>query len=253
MASKNLEAFSFFFLFSWFFAWFHIQHFKSKLVQTGLKPQTWWFLFHSSNVQSYHISKIIINREETVQPAYSDTLHKASHSYLLQSFRLYLSYSISLPWQPDFMFCCMTRFQITLTSTALMWLRYACMIFWAEVQQNKTHTGYCLKKVYILLVPEWQRNSISKRNIALAVWTLSCTTGTCVLMTSVTYEEVLVCSFSHWVVWFKEVCGFTVSWQHGLCVYECVCVIDVLLTCFCEASHTPVEPVPVKHLLLTQQ
>ena len=31
-----------------------------------------------------------------------------------------------------------------------------------------------------------------------------------------------------------------------------VCVIDVLLTCCCEGSHAPVEPVPATHLLLTQ-
>lgn len=30
-----------------------------------------------------------------------------------------------------------------------------------------------------------------------------------------------------------------------------VCVIDVLLTCFCEGSHAPVEPALVTHLLLT--
>lgn len=29
-----------------------------------------------------------------------------------------------------------------------------------------------------------------------------------------------------------------------------VCVIDVLLTCFNECCHAPVEPVPVTHLLL---
>lgn len=64
------------------------------------------------------------------------------------------------------------------------------------------------------------------------------------------HELVFVCSVSHWVVWFSN----KVSWerkhavlQFPVCgpdsglVCECVCVVDVLLTCFFEGSHVSLE------------
>lgn len=73
------------------------------------------------------------------------------------------------------------------------------------------------------------------------------------LCSNILCELVFVCSVSRWVVWFSD----KVSWERkhvvlqfpvcgpdsSVLVCASVCVIDVLLTCFCEGSHAPVEPV----------
>lgn len=49
----------------------------------------------------------------------------------------------------------------------------------------------------------------------------------------------------------EEACGITVCETDSAVCCVNVCVIDVLLTCFYEGSHAPVENVPVTHLLPT--
>lgn len=60
----NLETF-FIFLIFFFFAWFHIQQFQSWFkLAWGYKCEDFFYYYFSSYAQSYHIWKIIINREE---------------------------------------------------------------------------------------------------------------------------------------------------------------------------------------------